>query len=234
MDSEAPMGARALPVITVITPTAGRPAAWPLAERWMARQTVQPDQWIVADDGEVAAPLTMGQLHIRRPRKETGGASLAMNLLAAIPHVAGNVVIIMEDDDYYRPDHIAVCAEKLKAHRATGCIWLNYYNVRLKAWRRIRNSCAALCNTAFRAECLPMLERAANQAMEQGIYHVDRLFWQQVGKAGLHEQETVVGIKGLDGMPGIGIGHQPGPKWNPDPQGAKLHKWIGEDANAYG
>src|SRR5687768_6841694 len=65
MDCPGAVGAGALPVITVITPTADRPAAWPLAERWMARQTVQPDQWIVADDGIAPAPLTMGQQHIR-------------------------------------------------------------------------------------------------------------------------------------------------------------------------
>lgn len=199
----------------------------------MARQTLRPDQWIVADDGTTQAPLTMGQIHVRRPRKETGGASLAMNLLAAIPHVTGDVVLVMEDDDYYRPDHIAVCVERLRRHCATGCTWLNYYNLRLRAWKRIRNSCAALCNTAMRADCLPTLERAANQALEQGIYHVDRLFWQQVGKAGLHEQETVIGIKGLDGMPGIGIGHKPGPGWRPDPAGRKLREWVGADAEQY-
>lgn len=220
-------------MITVITPTADRPAAWPLAERWMRHQTVQPDQWIVADDGIAPAPLTMGQTHVRRPRKETGGASLAMNLLAAIPHVTGDVVLIMEDDDYYRPDHIAVCVERLQKHRATGCTWLNYYNLRLRSWKRIRNSCAALCNTAMSVDCLPMLERAAGDALAQGIYHVDRLFWQQVGKAGLHQQETVIGIKGLDGMPGIGIGHKPGPGWRPDPAGRKLQEWVGEDAEFY-
>lgn len=221
-------------MITVITPTADRPAAWPLAERWMAGQTLQPDQWIVADDGIEPAPLTMGQMHVRRPRKETGGASLAMNLLAAIPHVTGNIVLICEDDDYYRPGHIAVCVERLRKHRAAGCTWLNYYNLRLRSWKRIRNSCAALCNTAMRAECLPVLEQSAKDAMAQGIYHIDRLFWRKAGTAGLHERETVIGIKGLDGMPGIGIGHKPGPGWRRDPAGNKLREWLGEDAAAYG
>lgn len=234
MDCKGAMGSAALQMITVITPTADRPAAWPHAERWMARQTVQPDQWIVADDGVEPAPLTMGQTHIRRPRKETGGASLGMNLLAAIPHVKGDVVLIVEDDDAYRPDHIAVCVDRLRQHAAVGCVWLNYYNLRLRSWRRIRNACAALCNTAFRAECLPMLEKAAHDAMAAGIYHVDRLFWRQAGPAGLHDQETVIGIKGLDGMPGIGIGHKPGRGWIADRHGNKLREWLGEDAIHYG
>lgn len=219
--------------LSVITPTADRPEAWPLAERWMARQTVKPDQWIVADDGVEPAPLTMGQTHIRRVRKETGGASLAMNILAAIPHVTGDVVVIMEDDDYYRADHLETCLRHLELHKATGCVWLNYYNLKFRKWRRIRNSCAALCNTAFRRECLPLLAEAAEQALAEGIYHIDRLFWRRVGVDGLHDDETVVGIKGLPGMQGIGIGHRPGAGWRADDNGAKLREWIGEDAGHY-
>lgn len=233
MEGEGAVGSEALPLITVITPTADRPAAWPLAERWMSRQTVQPDQWIVADDGRSPAPLTMGQEHVRRERTHEGGASLAMNLLAAIPRVQGDVVLVMEDDDYYRPNHIETCLKHLERHRAAGCIWLNYYNVEHRSWRRIKNSCAALCNTSFRRECLPMLEQAARDAMAQGIYHVDRLFWRMAGTDGLHGDETVIGIKGLPGMKGIGIGHRPGAGWAKD-DGRKLREWIGEDAEAYG
>lgn len=78
-----------------------------------------------------------------------------------------------------------------------------------------------------------MLEKAAKDALAQNIYHVDRLFWQQVGAAGLHQQETVIGIKGLDGMPGIGIGHKHGPGWRTDPTGRKLKEWVGADAAHY-
>src|SRR5690606_41326248 len=83
----------------------------------------------------------------------------------------------------------------LERHKATGCVWLNYYNLKFRKWRRIRNSCAALCNTAFRRECLPMLADAAREAIDLGIYHVDRLFWRRVGPDGLHEDETVIGLK---------------------------------------
>jgi len=206
--------------------------AWPLAERWMSRQTIQPNQWIVADDGLTPAPLTMGQEHIRRTRTFQGGGSLALNLLAAIPRVRGDFVLVFEDDDYYRPNHIETCVRRLEQYRATGCIWMDYYNVQYRSWRRLRNSCAALCNTAFRAECLPMLKQAAEDALRRDIYHVDRLFWQQAGNAGLHEQETVIVIKGLPGRVGIGIGHRPGPGWVKD-GGRKLREWIGADATNY-
>lgn len=220
-------------MITLITPTADRPEGIRLCERWVAAQTMKPDQWIVADDGTEPAKLTMGQKHIRRPRKETGGASLARNILAAIPHVLGDVVLIFEDDDYYKSNHVEVCVERLKTVEATGCTWLNYYNIQMRAWCRIKNSCAALCNTAMRRDRLPSLERAARDAMAQGIYHIDRLFWLAAGSAGLHEQETVIGIKGLPGAAGIGIGHKAGPAWQRDAGGVKLRQWVGEDAEAY-
>ena len=221
-------------MITVITPTADRPFAWPLAEKWMARQTVQPDLWIVSDDGHQAAPITMGQTHIRRERTHEGGASLAMNLLSALPHVPEGLVFIIEDDDAYRPDHIEVQARRLADVEATGCRWMDYYNVEHRKWKVTRNACAALCNTAFRSSRLPDLEAAAKQALAEGIYHVDRLFWQRVGYQGLHDERTVVGIKGLPGSAGIGVGHRPGRGWQPDPQGRKLRQWIGEDAACYG
>lgn len=221
-------------MITLITPTADRPAAWPHIERWMLRQSVAPDQWIVVDDGVKPAPLTLGQQHIRRPRRETGGASLANNILAAIPHVRGDVVLIIEDDDYYRSNHIEISTRVLESHRAAGCWWLNYYNLRNRSWMRIRNSCAALCNTAMRADCLPALEAAARGALAEGIYHVDRLFWRQVGNDGLHGVETVVGIKGLPGSAGIGIGHQVDRRgWNSDGRGTKIREWLGADAAFY-
>jgi hypothetical protein len=234
LDAQASMGKAALPVITVITPTADRPLVWPLMEHWMKAQTVQPDQWIVADDGIEPAPLTMGQTHIRRHRKEKGGASLAMNLLAAIPHVTGDVVIIAEDDDNYAPNHIEVCVKRLRHHKLVGARWMRYYNVKVKGWRRINNACATLSNTAFRRECLQDLEWACKEAMRLGIYHIDRLLWNRLGTAGLHDEETVVGIKGLPGMPGIGIGHKTDAPWHKDPRGTKLREWLGPKAVHYG
>lgn len=221
-------------MITLITPTADRPQAWPHIERWMRAQTIQPDQWIVADDGNEPAPLTMGQTHIRRPRKEVGGASLAMNMLAAIPEITGDVVIVAEDDDMYHANHIEVCLRRLQSTKATGCIWMRYYNLKVRGWRRIINGCSTLSNTAFRVECLPDLERSCKEAKARGIYHIDRLFWDKVGREGLHEEETVVGIKGLPGMPGIGIGHKLDAPWNPDKSGAKLREWLGPEAIHYG
>lgn len=224
-------------MITVITPTSDRPAAWPLCERWMAAQTVRPTQWIVADDGAAPAPLTAGQQHLRRPRTGEGGKSLAANLLAAIPHVRGDVVLIVEDDDFYRPDHIATQLRWLERHDATGCSELDYYNLQRRRWLSMANGagrCAALCNTALRAELLPVLALACERVLAAGagFYGVDALFWKAIGPEGLHRDRTVVGIKGLPGRAGIGMGHRPGRRWHRDPGWLMLRAWVGEEAAA--
>lgn len=220
-------------MITVITPTHDRPAAWPLIERWMKRQTVQPDQWIVADDGQKPAPLTMGQTRVRASQVRVGASSLIHNLLGAINQVKGDTVLIMEDDDYYRANHIEVCMKHLANADATGCDRMMYYNVRMRAWMELPNTGSALCNTAFNRKCLPLLAAAAGEALGRGVYHVDRYFWQRVRHPAIHKESTVVGIKGLPGTVGLGIGHRDGKRWIHDPDFNHLRKWIGEDAEYY-
>lgn len=220
-------------MITVITPTHDRPEAWPLIQRWMRQQTVQPDQWIVVDDGQHSAPLEMGQQHLRLPNGAVGAVSLANNIMAAAEQVKGDIVLIMEDDDYYCRHHIEMSVRRLKSHQAVGCDELNYYNLSVQGWRVIRNNCSALCNTSFRASLLPQLVKAAEESLSRKTYHVDRYFWERVPRDGLHGEVSVYGIKGLPGTAGIGIGHKRNAGWTRDKGGRKLRQWLGEDADHY-
>lgn len=220
-------------MITVITPTHDRPAAWPLLERWMARQTIQPDQWIVADDGDHPAPLTMGQEHLRVCHSHSGARSLSVNLVRAAKVVRGDVVFVMEDDDYYRADHIEVNLAHLEHADAAGCDVMAYYNVLMRKWMRLPNTGSALCNTAFVRSCLPRLVSAANTAVRLGTYHIDRYFWRSINRQAVHKHQTVVGIKGLPGTNGLGIGHRDGRRWGDDQSMSVLNEWIGNDARYY-
>jgi glycosyltransferase involved in cell wall biosynthesis len=224
--------------ISVITPTADQPMGMRLLERYMARQTIRPDEWIVADDGVEPASLTMGQTHVVRPRAAEGGASLAGNMLAALERVTGDVVIVFEHDDHYRPDHIETCLRGLARHKATGSIWQRYYNVEQRCWIVMRNIGSALCNTAFTSDLIPTMQAAAHAAIAKGSYGLDRLFWDSVATRDklLTQTETVVGIKGLPGRKGLGMGHRPrqnGRAWSDDPSGARLAEWVGADAQFY-
>lgn len=225
--------------VSVITPTADQPTGIALAEKYMARQTVQPFEWIVADDGAEAATLTMGQTHIVRKRDQEGGRSLAGNTLAGLEAATGDVIVIWEHDDHYAPDHIEVCLAHLAKARAAGSKWQRYYNVEHRCWIVMKNIGSALCNTAFTADLIPAMQAACDKVLCTGSIGLDRMFWDSLEPADkcVHEIDTVVGIKGLPGRIGLGMGHRPGKNgriWRDDPGGFKLREWVGEDAVNYG
>src|SRR5690554_6746949 len=106
--------------ISVITPTANRPAGISLCEKYIARQTRQPDEWIVADGGTDKAALTMGQVHLWQPM-DPGAANLASNIIRALDAATGDIIVIVEDDDHYAPHHIEQCIKGLTKQSAYGC-----------------------------------------------------------------------------------------------------------------
>lgn len=221
--------------ISIITPTADQPTGMALAEKWVARQTLQPHEWIVADDGVEPAMLTMGQTHIVRRREHEGGRSLAGNMLAALDAVTGDLIVVMEHDDWYDAKHIETCAQRLKGGGASGSINQRYYNVEHRAYRVMKNVGSALCNTAFTADHKKGMMRAAERAYRDGRICVDRYFWDALPRRywDIHTVDTVVGIKGLPGRKGLGIGHRPDHRWSSDHEGQQLREWVGEDADLY-
>lgn len=225
-------------MLTVITPTCDQPTGIALCEFYMARQTLEHGQWIVADDGIEPARLSMGQIHIKRAREPgcTPAQSLCRNLLGAIARVDGDVIVVAEHDDWLGPTHLETIVAQLERADIAGDPKQRYYNVDRRCWRLFDNVGASLCQTAFRRELLPKFERAVRRCLANGWFHVDRIFWDSVpdDQKSLERTDTVVGIKGLPGRPGIGIGHRPaGPLWNSDRDGVKLRSWIGDDASLY-
>lgn len=221
--------------ISAITPTADRPRGIELCERYMARQTVLPDEWIVADGGQTPARLTMGQVHLHEP-SAPGAANLAGNIMRALDAVTGDVVVIFEDDDRYAPNHIAACVAGLKRWPAYGCARLVYFNVAHRCCIQMANRGSALCQTAFRAELIPAMRRAAEEATVAGDFGIDGRFWAPRKHMATGPQ-TVIGIKGLAGTPGLGIGHRPKSsptrRWRPDPELQHLRQLIGDDVENY-
>ena len=220
--------------LSVITPTCDRPAGIALAERWMSRQTMQPFEWIVADGGQTPAPLTAGQIHLHEPAPP-GPLNLAGNLVRGLKAATGDAVVIWEDDDYYRPEHLAACASGLARMDVHGCPRLSYYNVHHRLWRKMMNRGAALCQTALNRKLIPELIAAAERSATVGDYAIDGRFWlkRMVYSVG---PQTVIGIKGLPGTGGLGVGHRPMSRrlsWHSDPRMEMLRKWIGADADAY-
>lgn len=223
--------------VSAITPTCDRPVAFALAERFMSRQTRQPDEWIVADGGHTPTKCTLGQFVVRHDRVlPPGAANFGINLLNGIEHACGDVLVFVEDDDYYLPTHIETIAALAEQGR-----WLigsepvqRYYNVEKRWFRTFNNVGASLCQTAIVRALVPKMRSVIVQCMHQKSFGVDTLLWRALPTHWTFtNQMTVIGMKGLPGRVGLGVGHRPTAGWTTDLQLRKLREWIGEDADLY-
>lgn len=222
--------------VTVITPTADRPVAFALAERWMARQTRPPDEWIVTDGGRVPVACSHGQLHLHEATP-IGPQNFLANVRRGLDHASGDVLMWWEDDDWYAPTHLeTLCSQFTPGVQAAGDDLQQYYNVAKRLYRTFNNRGASLCQTAFTREAVPIFRASVDRCQRLNTYGVDGSFWAAVPvrAQALCRTQTVIGIKGLPGQSGLGIGHRPQPaQWSADPNLVQLRAWIGDDAEVY-
>jgi len=195
-------------------------------------------EWIVADDGIEPAALTMGQIHVRRQREKDcqPAQSFCRNLLAAIAVATGDVVVFWEHDDWYAPRHLeTVCNQLNGAALLAGDDQQRYYNVAHRCWRIFRNRGASLCQTAMRSSELERFGQVVRECLAASRFYVDFKLWEGTpsSRRALARADTVLGIKGLPGRPGLGIGHRPDKQWTKDESFAQLWAWIGNDAELY-
>lgn len=224
-----------LPLLTLITPTGDRQEAFTLCERWMKNQRYQGEiQWIVIDDGHTPTPVTMGQEYIRiqETMKEH---SLCRNLRAAFPHIRGDNILIIEDDDYYGPDYLSAMVGQLAKADLVGERGAKYYFIRHQKWYHYLNHThVSLCRTGMTSRVLPIL----NQVIT-GTEHpsVDIRLW-ETWQGSTHtwqdpdgESRMCVGIKGVAGRGSIG--HRPRSTSSEDPGKMILQRWVGDDWKAW-
>ncbi len=217
--------------ITIITPTGGRPEAFALCECWIGRQRWSGElQWIVVDDGPEPTPCTLGQTVIRpEPLWSEGQNTQARNLLAALPHVKHDRILIVEDDDWYAPDYFEIMAARLEESALVGERDTPYYHIAGRYLVNPNERHGSLFQTGMRGSILPCLESAC----ARGERFLDiTLFRDGDGKL-FPSSGRSVGIKGLPGRPGIGMGHRHWMGWQEDRDSKVLRQWVGADAEAY-
>jgi len=222
--------------ITFITPTGDRPLTFALCQHWVKRQTLQPAQWIIVDDGKVPATQTIAMDNIyyirREPQPDDPEHTLLANLKAALPLILGEKVMVIEDDDYYAPRYAETMAAKLEEHEIVGINNGRYYFLPSCANCRAENDRhASLAQTAFRRSFLPEFERLV--ITKTGA--LDMKLWREIRKRDKHlfsddSEPLYVGMKGAPGRPGKGGSHTPD-SWRyrrnlPDMSRALLHQWI--------
>jgi hypothetical protein len=228
-----------LPDVTLLTPTGGRPKAFMLCEKYMARQTYKGNiHWVVVDDCEPRTKCTMGQQYLRGPVSWMPGMNTQHgNMLTALKGVKGDLVFFIEDDDWYSPEYIETMVDLHEALKVP--IWgegdARYYNVATRSWKRMENMHhCSLCQTAIETSMVHVLKKA----IETNDKYFDITLWamsRQGNAAGkvVLDLNLSMGIKGMPGRHGIGVGHEPDDKWKNDPFLTQLKRWIGEDWRNY-
>ena len=221
--------------ITCITPTGDRPEAFALCRTWMERQSTPYTQWIVVDDGFTPLPerLREGIDYIRREPSKSEGHTLNLNIRTALPHIKGDKILIIEDDDWYGPSYIDTMSKYLNVYDMVGEGFARYYHIQSSRFGRVTNrSHASFCQTGFTKQLIPTLEKAI-----PGDPYIDHRFWNLV-KENKHifldptdQLHLHCSTKGLKGRAGIGTGHIPNAicYTHEDINLSQLIHWVGPD-----
>lgn len=227
--------------ITAITPTGDRPLAFRLLREWMQNQTRRPDQWLVVDDGQIPMTPADGFEYVRRePGGSETGNTLNLNISAALPHVTGDKILIIEDDEYYAPGYVEEMARRLDGHEVVGIGDSRYYHLPTGGHMTNGNARhASLAQTGFRRSFLPAFESCL--APDGTPRWLDDRLWSLANAKGINREIFVdndvplyVGIKGLPGRGGIGIGHKQAVyRSHDDADRAMLRRWIPRDFQVY-
>jgi len=220
--------------VTLITPTGDRQDSFKLCEQWMRQQSYTgPIQWIVVDDGVKPTAVTMGQHYIREA--PMSGHSLCRNLRSAIPHVTGEIVFVIEDDDYYHPHYLSTMAGRLRHADVVGEFGAKYYYIRHAKWRHrhaIENH-ASLCRTGMTRSVIPTLADCSigkHPSVDLRLWRSwkgSKLSWKDCDGS----QSLCVGIKGVSGRQSHGW--KPARDSGSDPKRSILRLWVGSDAKHY-
>ena len=223
-------------MLSIITTSTGRPYCFSLLERWMRSQTQPWGQWLVVGEDLRGYSFTMDQEVIRRkPSKKDALPSICLNWLAAIPHIKGDKVLVIEDDDFYHPEFIETLAPCLDAVRLAGVHSDCYYRLPQREFKYMGNTGhASLACTGFTSEMLPTVERCK---LHKSVF-IDMYLWAEgtqesrnwklLPNKASDGRALHVGMKNMPGVSGLGKGHiTPGAA---DPRYERLQQWVGVEA----
>lgn len=204
--------------ITALTCTYQRPEAFELCKKWMARQTRQPDQWLILDGPE--------------PMREKVVQAIEKNL------IEGDAVVFWEDDDFYKATWIEWCEKYLSKYEIVGQGLALYYHVGRRWWSCCGNTRhASLCQTAIQRSMLKplaiLIKAFDNQFFDTRLWRLERTRYLHLPTT--EPERLVIGMKGLSGTVGYSHEHKTviPPKVNLDPALVKLWSLMAKDATNY-
>jgi hypothetical protein len=228
--------------VCAVTCTGGRPELFELCKRWVMRQTRMPDRWIVSTDiggfdsklPEFASHYTHDPQVEQEPNPHRRAHFHLASALKCVP--PDHAAVIMEDDDWYGPDHIETLVEHLErsdcriaSHRLT-----RFYHVPERRYLiRPSEGRSDIGIVMLSPEAIPWYVKGLIETGAQNEYYLlSRL--QSACKS------TSVGIKGagfgLPGRAGASSKHQRAKAlriMQADPGAKMFREWLGPDAQPY-
>lgn len=226
--------------ITLITPTGSRPECFALCEKWMKNQVdinSADIQWIVVDDSYHIEPTkcTLGQTYLKGPKQWNPEINTQRyNMDVAMEKVVGDVIFVIEDDEYYSPKYLSTMIRLLDHTTIAGLSNSRYYNVEIGGYKLMDNfKHASLCHTAIRKEALSLL----NSAIHSGDRYFDIILWERAMEKGIScslvsNTNLGIGMKGMPGRAGLGCGHDER-GYKADRNHVVLKQWLGADFESY-
>lgn len=227
----------------VLTCTGGRPDLFRLCQRYVERQTVKPNAWIVTDDMGGMRPAELpgyAQFHNIDTSKITEGWAKAAPWTWTLVQALGLVpddhhVVLIEDDDWYGPFYCEFMLEKLAEHDAAQCANLPRYNVPARRW-----SIDHVAPSTDQFKLVPGIFGCQHKAIGKVVKSISASEWQRF-PIHFFNSTQFCGIKGagygLPGRRGATSKHSPTHRKTlearHDPDFRLLRHEVGEDADDY-
>lgn len=230
-------------MISIITTSTKRPRQFALLEKYVQRQTIDFQEWIVVGEDHAGYSFNLGQKVIQRSAANdpVGLHSICGNTAEALKHVSYDKVAILDDDDWFAPGYLESVNNALDVAPLVGSCPGLYYRLDMKRWRNMKNiHHCSLTQTGFTRDVFPTVEQACKRLNSPYVDMWLWAHWPHTLKKEYHiynNPETAPLMVGLKGIPwslmrGAGLGHSDR-SGIPDPHLLKLKKWIGEDWRNY-
>jgi hypothetical protein len=173
----------------------------------------------------------MDQTIIRRKPDRTRH-TLCANLRAAIPNVTSDLLLIIEDDEWYSSDYISTMVGQLSHAELVGERASKYYWPRDSKFRQIADvPYVALCRLGMRKIVYPSLLTACTGTDDPSVDLRLWSDWQGSRRIWFDDEGKLRLSCGIKGMPGRRCG-RPKPladAKSDDPQHSQLRSWVGDD-----
>lgn len=179
---------------------------------------------------------SMRQIQVKGPKVWTPEINTQRyNMDAALGYVTGDVIFIIEDDEYYAPEYLLSMINLLSSGaKLAGISTAKYYHLKAPGYKIIDNfRHASLCQTVMLKSMLPLLY----QAVHSGEYYFDIHLWKNAQKIGIpcaliSNTDLSISTKGLPGRAGLGAGHEI-VGYQGDRGLTMLKTWIKDDYKYY-